>query len=321
LDHCTFVNILAEHGCIVLGRIQGNVTISNNLFLDNFMFGNDSTATQSDGRLAEFGYVQEYYANGQPRMTFVGSVPNDTTDINWTIYNNYYSVSTALQTFWDNQAGPPLGDPGLDELIPLTWHINSKLGADSVNAFTKVADPIVFDDVPETPIDFCEWYFTPQDQGGAGKTKSNATFSLDIGFDRRDIAYFDGTLDLKFQQTSEAFTGADGSLPAGDLNWWTGIVGVEREEGTVPETFSLEQNYPNPFNPATKIVYNIPTESKVKIEVFDILGRLVNTLVNETQIAGKYTVDFEASELSSGVYVYQLTTQNQILSKKMLLLK
>ena len=184
-----------------------------------------------------------------------------------------------------------------------------------------MADPIVFDDVPETPIDFCEWYFTPQDQGGAGKTKSNATFSLDIGFDRRDIAYFDGTLDLKFQQTSEAFTGADGDLPAGDLNWWTGIVGVEREEGIVPETFSLEQNFPNPFNPTTKIAYNIPKESKVKIEVFDVLGRLVVTLVNETQITGKYTVDFEASELSSGVYVYKLTTQNQILSRKMMLLK
>ncbi len=122
--------------------------------------------------------------------------------------------------------------------------------------------------------------------------------------------------------SAKAFTGGMNGLPAGDLRWWNGIVGVnDNNNNALPSKFSLEQNYPNPFNPSTKIVYNVPKESQVKLAVFNILGQQVATLVNEVKPAGKYTINFDASKLSSGVYVYQLTSQNQILSKKMILLK
>lgn len=85
--------------------------------------------------------------------------------------------------------------------------------------------------------------------------------------------------------------------------------------------YSLDQNYPNPFNPTTIISYSVPKESKVKLEVFDVLGRLVTTLVDQVQIAGKYKVDFKAPAFSSGVYFYRLTTPNQSFSKKMLFIK
>jgi len=320
LDHNTFYNGLAEHGCLSLGRIEGGVQITNNLFVDNFLFGNDSTATQSDGRLVEFAYTEEVGPSGAPRMTFVGSVPNDTTAISWDVRNNYYSISPSVQAFYDSH-------PELDELIPLTWHINKKLGADSVNAFTKVAAPVVFEDAPAIAIPFAEWFFKPIEQGGAGKSKSNANFSLDIGFDRRDIAYLDGTLDLAYQTTSDAYTGAQG-YPVGDLNWYPDKkaawiqdpVGVDAVTG-LPTEFSLDQNYPNPFNPSTKIVYNVPVQSQIQLDVFDVLGRRVTTLVNEVQPAGQHIVNFDASQLSSGVYFYRLSTQNLTLSKKMILMK
>jgi hypothetical protein len=97
---------------------------------------------------------------------------------------------------------------------------------------------------------------------------------------------------------------------------------LKQDKGiNTPVTYSLSQNYPNPFNPATTINYQLPERSQVTIKVFDILGREVATLVNEEKPAGKYNVEFNASDLSSGVYFYQLKTNLFIQTKKMLLIK
>ncbi len=88
-----------------------------------------------------------------------------------------------------------------------------------------------------------------------------------------------------------------------------------------PDKFELNQNYPNPFNPTTKIKYSIPKTSNVELKVFDILGRKVAELVNEEKPAGNYTVDFNASKLSSGIYFYRITSGNFTQVKKMILLK
>ncbi|MCW9066408.1 MAG: T9SS type A sorting domain-containing protein [Ignavibacteriaceae bacterium] len=92
-------------------------------------------------------------------------------------------------------------------------------------------------------------------------------------------------------------------------------------EVTGPLTFELGQNYPNPFNPGTSINYSIPEAGFVTLDVFNLLGEKVASLVSEVQNAGKYEVNFDASKLTSGVYFYQLQTDNNISVKKMLLLK
>jgi M6 family metalloprotease-like protein len=98
--------------------------------------------------------------------------------------------------------------------------------------------------------------------------------------------------------------------------------GVSGNSGvTVSNKFDLEQNYPNPFNPVTTINYVIPKDGIVKLAVYDILGREIATLVNETQNAGKYSIHFNASHLSSGIYFYSLKTNNYSLTKKMAVLK
>jgi hypothetical protein len=92
----------------------------------------------------------------------------------------------------------------------------------------------------------------------------------------------------------------------------------------VPKEFSLNQNYPNPFNPATTIQYDIPnvgTQYIVSLRVFDIVGREVATLVNETKEAGSYEVNFNASQLASGVYLYKLQVGNFTSVKKLMLMK
>ncbi len=85
--------------------------------------------------------------------------------------------------------------------------------------------------------------------------------------------------------------------------------------------FNLLQDYPNPFNSTTTIKYDLPADGLVTIEVFDLLGKKITTLVNEIKPIGTYELVFNASSLASGVYVYKLQAGNFISSKKMLLLK
>lgn len=94
-----------------------------------------------------------------------------------------------------------------------------------------------------------------------------------------------------------------------------------KKNNPVPTVFSLSQNYPNPFNPITKINYALPNKSNVTIKVFDILGRLVKTLVNETKDAGYYTITFDGTGLASGIYFYTIEADKFRDSKKMVLVK
>jgi len=98
-------------------------------------------------------------------------------------------------------------------------------------------------------------------------------------------------------------------------------VGVEKVEEEIPESFTLYQNYPNPFNPATTIKFALPVDSKVKINVYNSVGQLVETLVDKEMESGYHEVNFNASRLASGVYLYQLQAGEYVAVKKMLLLK
>ena len=93
------------------------------------------------------------------------------------------------------------------------------------------------------------------------------------------------------------------------------------EEGYVPESFSLQQNYPNPFNPSTKITFSVPQAGFTTLSVYNLLGEKVATLLSQELSAGKYTVDFNASNLSTGVYFYNLDSGDFSAIKKMIILK
>jgi|SRR4030095_3200595 len=110
----------------------------------------------------------------------------------------------------------------------------------------------------------------------------------------------------------------------GDTNTF---VGIHQINSQVPDKFSLSQNYPNPFNPLTNIKFQMPKSGFVKVIIFDVLGKEVQTLVNQQLSPGTYEADFDGSNLPSGVYYYQLTISNEQLSilfnetKKMVLVK
>jgi len=96
---------------------------------------------------------------------------------------------------------------------------------------------------------------------------------------------------------------------------------AEIEITTQPLDFSLYQNYPNPFNPTTNIKYEVPKHTNVKLEIFDVLGRSVKTLVNEEKPAGRYEIEFDCSSLASGLYYCRITAGDFIQTKKMMLIK
>lgn len=93
------------------------------------------------------------------------------------------------------------------------------------------------------------------------------------------------------------------------------------DNGLSVDNYALAQNYPNPFNPTTNISYSIKESGFVSLKVYDVLGREVATLVNENQAAGVYTVPFNASNLSSGMYLYRLESGSFVKVNKMMLLK
>ncbi|GBD90992.1 hypothetical protein BMS3Abin04_01716 [bacterium BMS3Abin04] len=98
------------------------------------------------------------------------------------------------------------------------------------------------------------------------------------------------------------------------------LVGVEDQ--SVPTSFFVDQNYPNPFNPTTTIKFGLPSDLNVDLRVYDILGQEVKVLMNNQLLrAGVHVVNFNASQLASGTYIYRLRAGNNVTIKKMMLLK
>jgi hypothetical protein len=113
----------------------------------------------------------------------------------------------------------------------------------------------------------------------------------------------------------------DGSVDCSDVKWIDGST-----EENKPTTFNLSQNYPNPFNPVTNFKFSLPQASHVKIEIFNILGQNVNTLVDEDMKAGSFAVDWNGKdqrgvEVSSGIYFYRIIAGDFSSVKRMVLLK
>ena len=98
-----------------------------------------------------------------------------------------------------------------------------------------------------------------------------------------------------------------------------GILGTE--DDVLPAAYALQQNYPNPFNPATVIRFSVAAKQAVSLQIFDITGRLVETLINQHLTPGKYEVTWQAGHLPSGTYFMQMKSGDFVKTRKMVLLK
>ncbi len=315
-DHNTFVNGMGFHGVLSLGTVGNEIHITNNLFVDAFAAGEDST---DETRTAEWANTGEQYVNGNNRMAWIFANPNPDTD--WIINNNLYSVTAEGQGFFDDYEEITVGEP-------LSIYIRESLGDAADDAFTMIDDPELVN-APDLMLGLMTYYVED-----AEKTKDTPNDTWDPAtqdMDRRPITYYDQEFDASYSTSSTAFTGSADGFPVGDLNWFPDSkeawvngedpVSNEYNEGIAKE-FRLIGNYPNPFNPTTTIQYDLATASNVQIEVFDVLGQKVATLVNnQYQQAGNHTVTFDAANLSSGIYLYVMKAGNMTHTKKMTLIK
>jgi flagellar hook assembly protein FlgD len=101
---------------------------------------------------------------------------------------------------------------------------------------------------------------------------------------------------------------------------------VEKSDANIPGSFTLGQNYPNPFNPTTTISFSLPQRSNVRLDIYDILGKQVATLINETRAAGNWNIEWNGLDrygrhIASGVYFYRLEAGSFMSVKKMVMLK
>lgn len=185
----------------------------------------------------------------------------------------------------------------------------------------------IFNRVRDNPVQ-CDTTLSTSTIAFCDTLENNNRFSVNSGFNISTIyaedPEFENPLAYNFTISeffAANFPGSD-NRPLGPLRWYP-TLSADNTRGKQPLTFTLYQNYPNPFNPTTVIRYQLSTASTVRLELFDMLGRKVATLVNARQGAGIYSYSLNASQyaLSSGVYFYRLQTGEFSQTRKLMLLK
>ena len=248
-----------------------------------------------------------------------GSVNGLEFDASGNLFGSYYDGNNPTSLVMVNQSTGQLtiiGSTGVDAITGLAFHTNGTLYAVghgffditsnlyTVNTSTgmlTLIGPIGFDAVGAIE-------FGPNGvlYGGVGSGVDSAGYLITI-----DPATGAGTP-----------LGPTGSPGVSGLSFVPSSTSIETEsQDQVPEKFTLYQNYPNPFNPVTHIRFGLPNSSNVKIEIFDVLGNRVATLLNANKSAGFHTIDFDASNLASGLYLYRIQAGEFTQMKKMVLMK
>ena len=334
-DHTTAYQVggMGNKQGYVMGTLKAiNVKFTNNLFIDFGFEGDRKPSGPPNAVLADSIEVSLFPINALNYPDAPDPVIEKQRNI--LVKNNVYGWTPELLA-WINS---------IDTVVTWVFHdVRTK------RFFATYSNMISENNIEEYPV-----FFDPPDPA---RLIAYADYRLKSGFtdvgnpdpraDRNGIAPLiddpasvgpaSDEYDFDYKTTSRAYTHAEGVFPVGDLNWfpdkkaeWEVWIktGVDfGENRAVLSRFSLKQNYPNPFNPATTIIYQLNVPSVVKLTVYNSLGQIIRTLVNdERQEAGDYSVQWggldESSRIvASGLYMYRLEADNQVQTKKMLLMK
>lgn len=197
-----------------------------------------------------------------------------------------------------------------------TWQESLPRWIDSFISYNQNSELFTVAEAGEYPNQYLDFYHSTN-KGVSwaiydpGKLK-NATKKVTITDDELEFK------DMIFSQDNYALMGTNKGVMISGTPF---VTSVENQESIKPDNCYLYQNYPNPFNPVTRINYELPKESSVKLIVYNSVGEIVSILENERKQAGRYTIDFDGSNLASGVYYYSLTADNYREVRKMVLLK
>ncbi len=225
--------------------------------------------------------------------------------LNW-VLNNNFSQSIESMYFKDENTGWLGLSPDVSAKVAYTTN-------GGINWNLQSLQPYLFN--------ITDIYFTNNQTGWGGVAFNKIYKTTNAGLNRGYQNNTQGSNRISFIDTSRGWSGWNGISYTTNGGGPITYVGINNISSEVPNTFKLYQNYPNPFNPETNIKYQITTSSYVKLSIYDILGREIETLVNENQKAGTYLVDWNSEGYSSGMYFYKLIADGYSETKKMLMIK
>jgi len=258
-----------------------------------------------------------YVRIGSGNTVLIDSAENGTT--NWNL-NLWGLVTTQYHSPTHSFTDSPSGNYGnyVNNPMTLAYSLNTvSMPMIQLSFWHKYAT--------EATYDFC-YVEVSSDNGTTWQqvTKYDGTLSTWTyqSFDISQYTNASSQVKIRFRLTSDANTVADGWY-VDDIKltaYYAAPLSIGGNEGT-PISYNLSQNYPNPFNPVTLINYSIPKSGFVTLKVYDLLGKEVASLVNESKSAGNYSVMFNAASLSSGIYLYKLESESFKDTKKMVIIK
>jgi hypothetical protein len=322
---CFFMN-----GAALGSRQITNAVVKNNVFCNVSFTGGDTLS-----------YVKQIYSGsyignklfGFDSLVSVKNPPYSLTeaDRNILIRNNAYFWTSGMYPIWNSIStvtGPLVYPKWMDSLgtkmftDKSTWPNNYATSNNNVDVgfdaslVSTTTSPMsqYIADFWATGTSLTDWSYssyTPQ------------TVYTGVPQNWASIQSYPVPENLAYTSTQ---TGSDG-FALGDLNWYPSqlaqwlVTDVKQVPNLVPSKFGLSQNYPNPFNPTTNINYTVPTSGFVSLKVYNTLGQEVATLFEGFQNVGLYKLDFDASKLASGIYLYRLQTNGFTQTKKMILMK
>jgi hypothetical protein len=276
------------------------------------------------------GEPKRYFWSSQDQGDWWDNWPEDTTFAPGTFYYDYMGVAQVTDQDWpavSMRGDPWLVSPVADDPVSgwaAAYNADSSVSHYYDPAFetgmTNYMDNLVLVDGGNAVATF-----TSIDSAGADKivgVRNNADgfYTAWIVFDYLSTN-FRANLDSSHGADPGYAWGVNVASQAAEFLEWGGFSAIETGGEISPRAYRLSQNYPNPFNPTTTIDFSIPNKTKVTLKVFDLQGREVVTLIDGKIKAGSHSVTFDASNYATGVYFYQLLTDNQAMVKKMVLIK
>ena len=278
----TLINHGGYYGFMELGNVGDTIKITNNLVINGMSFGAD----QSDAtRITEFNMHTEKDANGQNKIVWIGSVPNDSTK--FILSNNVYSVSSELASFYTTNS--------VNEGPIMTDHISAKL---SNPATAWVKKSISVTTAPGAMIDLVSWYY--------GNSKKKGV-TPDHDYNKMTIDYMLNTLNCKYNANDAAFIGTNGQ-PIGDPSWGSSVVNSLQNQ--LINKIKLA-NYPNPFSDQTVLHFTLSTSSNVNIEITDLTGKQIRNENIGSYSSGNNSVIINKNNLKSGMYLLKMNAEQE----------
>jgi hypothetical protein len=326
----------------VLHPLSSAISVSN----PNYMFlgikkvrGHESMRRTSTGSL-KWNMVPYFFADVQSDIKAIAPHPFDSLDV-WvggSTPEDYYSASYTNGVFYSSDGGVNWSRTGelSKNVIALTAYMRDSINylyaaTDSIDYLYKTTNPrsdsadwtlvnFLGGLISDLKVDKNNNLYVATVNGLYKTTDDGVTWAqLNIGSnDIQCVAIDPVDPNIVFAISSTTiFKSADSGI-----NWMSvSITGVTNPMSATTLKYKLYHNYPNPFNPITQIQYSLPENVFVTLKVFDMLGREVATLVNEYQAAGYKSVEFDAKDLPSGIYIYKISAGKFISAKKMILIR